>query len=33
MHKDIITSYKKLDQTDDYKDEFISLVRLVDKRS
>jgi Ca-activated chloride channel family protein len=32
-YRDIITSYKKLDQTDDYKDEFISLVRLVDKRS
>ncbi len=30
---DIIKAYRELDDTDDYKDEFISLVRMVDKRS
>ncbi len=32
-YRDIINSYRQLDETDDYKDEFISLVRLMDKRS
>ncbi len=32
-YRDIINSYRQLDETDDYKDEFISLVRMVDKRS
>ncbi|RKM61113.1 VWA domain-containing protein [Butyrivibrio sp. CB08] len=32
-YKDIIKGYKELDNTDDYKDEFISLVRMVEKRS
>jgi len=31
--RDIINGYKELDNTDDYKDEFISLVRMVEKRS
>lgn len=31
--RDIINGYKELDDTDDYKDEFISLVRMVEKRS
>ena len=32
-YRDIINGYKELDNTDDYKDEFISLVRMVEKRS
>ena len=32
-YRDIINSYRELDNTDDYKDEFISLVRMVEKRS
>ncbi len=32
-YRDIINSYRQLEETDDYKDEFISLVRLMDKRS
>ena len=32
-YRDIINGYKELDDTDDYKDEFISLVRMVEKRS
>ncbi len=31
-YRDIISGYKELDNTDDYKDEFISLVRMVEKR-
>lgn len=32
-YRDIINEYRRLDETDDYKEEFISLVRMVDKRS
>ena len=32
-YKDILKNYKKLDNTDDYKDEFYNLVRMVEKRS
>ena len=32
-YKDILAGYKKLDNTDDYKDEFYNLVRMVEKRS
>ncbi|MBR4764154.1 MAG: VWA domain-containing protein [Lachnospiraceae bacterium] len=31
-YRDIMDGYKKIDTTDDYKDEFISLVRMVEKR-
>lgn len=32
-YKDILAGYRKLDNTDDYKDEFYNLVRMVEKRS
>ncbi len=32
-YKDILSAYKLLDNTDDYKDEFFNLVRMVAKRS
>ncbi len=32
-YRDILDGYKKLDNTDDYKDEFYNLVRMVEKRS
>ncbi|WP_024865345.1 vWA domain-containing protein [Butyrivibrio sp. FCS014] len=32
-YSDIMKAYKKLDNTDDYKDEFYNLVRMVEKRS
>ena len=31
-YKDIMKGYKNIDNTDDYKDEFYDLVRLVEKR-
>ena len=31
-YKDIMKGYKKIDNTDDYKDEFYNLVRMVEKR-
>ena len=32
-YKDILSGYRKLDNTDDYKDEFFNLVRMMEKRS
>ena len=32
-YKDILSGYRELDNTDDYKDEFFNLVRMMEKRS
>jgi Ca-activated chloride channel family protein len=32
-YKDILKAYKDIENTDDYKDEFYNLVRMVEKRS
>ena len=31
--KDILKAYKDIENTDDYRDEFYNLVRMVEKRS
>ena len=32
-YKDIMNDYKKLENTDSYRDEFYNLVRMVEKKS